>query len=432
MGAARDRPLVAERALSADDAGVSEFVGTILLVGLVVMMGSVVATLVFANLESTPPVATEWAAQPIAADDVIVTLVLRHGDAVPLDRLGFTIERGGVPVDVPRDAWGAPGAATLAEGDALTLPLATPAVAGELVRVRVRDTGANAVLATLDARVPGGAVDAQPAVTVVLASDKPSIYATGRDVALVTARASHPWGLGFVAGARLDASALSGLPAGTRLMAFADDGLSGDERAGDGNWTLSLTAASGAPRGAFALPVTLLLADGGTVAAGNLSLTVLPPAASAGTSLPVPSSASIAQLLLTNFTVDSGHVTRTDGDVLSGIVSAGGVFWAFHLDLVEQQGVAYATDLRVWTATTETAYRATGAGGRTPLVGLSLDLLDPTGAGAFAFSSGTADPGALYTAADVGENAVLELTRVGDASGQLIDSGLLSVEVTAS
>lgn len=443
---------------NANDVAISDIAGTLLLVLGVVLAGGALTGVVATNLsrEGAPIVSLSLA--PLLAGDATLTLVHQGGETLTLDRTGIALLRDGVPVDLPRSAWGTPDPLTWGPGERLALALSPPLAAGERVEVRVAATDADGLLATLSAAA-GAIATGLGDATLVTNLTPGSIIADGTTAARLTVRVSHRAGSGAIARVVVDLTNLTNASRGANAtLDLSDAGLEGDEVGGDGVYsvlvrapasaapgsydlTLRATDLSGRPAGAalVLLNVTSNLtglggggygstgfggaADpgGGVIVNGTCYGCVVSGGVSSyeGTRLTVPPSANLTVFRLRNWTWDHLDPEKLTDDAGVVRVLNATQAWSMYFRFGYIGNKPCMTYARAWTGSNQTEY-APRNGTCLPLEGLDLDLIDPVASEQLVVTSGIANPGALYKAAGITGKPtfILAYLRDEDPTGQ--------------
>lgn len=250
------------------DTAVSDMVGTMLMVAVVVVLGTSVAVVVTSTISSTTVPAAAMQLGALRSGDTAVSIVLTDGDAIPLSELRILLERaGGEPAIVASATWTTPDATSWRTGDRLSFPV-SPAIAdGEQIRVRV--VRSESQIAAMAARVGTASALAGTATLDDLEvtypdPSEPSVLADGVAAALVTARVSHPGGVGAVSSVVADLSDLTGTPGQT--LELNDAGIDGDVAGGDGVWSALVRAPATSTIGSHDITLTAIDLAGATSA----------------------------------------------------------------------------------------------------------------------------------------------------------------------
>lgn len=440
------------------DAAVSDVAGTLMMVGAVVLAGGLLTAVVTDTLSAAPPPAASFALAPVEVGDATIRLSLRHGDAIPLDKLAITLQRGeAVPVAVLASEWSTPDPTMLSAGDRLSFPLVPAAAADERLAVRVTLLDPPALLASLAATTGSAAAALGPA-TLAAHLTPAALYADGVAAAKLTVRVSHPAGASAVARLAADLHAL-GFASGyaNATVALNDAGLDGDLVGGDGNWSalvrppattavrayeidVNATSLDGLPAGrtTVTLNVTGNSAGtgggsggggGGSVTGGSCYGCVVTGGVSSyeGTRLSAPTSENLSTFRLRNWTWDKLTPAKMHNDALVIRIVNGSAAWSAYFRFDYVASTPCMTYARFWTATNETVYvprNITGTGGSAtpclPLTDLDLNLTAPVAAEQLVRVSGNADPESLYKAAGIKGHTtfILAYLRDEDPTGQ--------------
>lgn len=456
--------------MRAGDEAVSDFIGTVLLVGLVVVLGSVLSVVVAANLDKAAPPAATLSLGAVQPGDTDVRLILKQGEALPLDAIAITLQRNvSQSEEVPRAAWATVDGTLWRAGETLSLPLTPAAGQGETFRVTVVSLEANAVLAKLQGRAPFLASTSSPLGTPTLLAvlTPPSLVADATSASTLAVRVSHPAGALGVAGITADLVNITGA-AGTApaLLQLGDLGREGDAAGGDGVWSALLRAPINTTVGSYNVTVNATDLTGRLVASTVVNVTIsrslLDVASSItnatgvianftgnfsgtcvgctvtngsiafeGTRLNVPTSQNITTFRIRNFTYDRLDPDRLDGDAFVARVIGNTHAWSVYFRLEYTASIASIIRMEMWDSNGTTVYLPT-ANGRVPIDGLSLDMLNPAASG-FTCSTGCASP-KLYSAANVQGAPVFVVAWMRDETNnfQTDELGIYAVDAVVS